>query len=170
VGTLAALVGAVAAPTLASSWTRAGRRDALLVVLGAGIFVATSAAFVIGITRVREVALAATMIFYLFGSVGALLTPLIVQYVAPGRMRARLMAGYLMATNLVGMAVGPALTAWIGEHVFTGPFALASALAVVSGVFGPIATISILLARKRYVAAVDLAVEREAAALALAIA
>ena len=168
IGTIGGIAGAVVAPSLAAAWTRKGRRDALIILLAGGAAVATSAAFVTGVTRTESVVMVAVGVLFFFASAGTLLMPLLVQYVTPGRVRARIMAGYMMSSNLVGLAIGPALTAWISERFFTGPFALASALALVAGVFGPISATSILLARKRYVIALDAADTRERATQAAA--
>lgn len=168
IGTFGGLAGAAVAPALVSGWTRKGRRDALIIVLACGCAVTATAAFVTGATRTESIVMGAVGVLFFFASAGALLMPLLVQYVTPGRMRARIMAGYLMSTNLIGLAIGPALTAWISERFFAGPFALASALALVAGVFGPISATSILLARKRYVIALDAADARERATQAAA--
>lgn len=167
IGALAGVAGAALTPWIAAAWTRRGRSDALILVLAAGCAVGVAAAFMTGFTRNPAVVFAAAGCLTGFGAVAAVMPPLIIQYVTPGRMRARILAGNFMATNLVGLTVGPALTAWISEHVFAGRFAIASSLAVVAAIFGPIAVIAILLARPAYARALQLAERREADAMAL---
>lgn len=165
-GAMGGVMGAIVAPWAAATWTARGRRDALLLLLSGGFALASITAFVSAVTRTEAVVLAGAGVFFFFASVGTLLTPLLIQYVTPTRMRARVMAGNLMASNLVGLAIGPALTAWIAERFFTGPFALAAAIAIIATVLGPIAAVAFLLARPRYVIALDAAEAREAAAAA----
>lgn len=164
VGLIAGILGAASWPALVRYWTSRGRKDAMITLFTLAFLVGTISLAVIGLTRSMPVLYIAAAANFFFGSAGALLPPLIIQYVAPSRMRARLMAINLMASNLVGLTVGPPLAAYVAETFFDGRYALGSGVAAVCLALAPIGTVSIFLARKRYLSALDEAAAREAAA------
>lgn len=163
-GLIAGVAGSFLWPLLASWLTRRGHKDALIGVYAVGVFVALAFLTIAGLTRSLPVVLGCVLVNTFFGSTAAVLPPLILQYVAPGRMRGRLMAVNLMASNLVGLSIGPALAAFISDRFFDGPFALASGIAVLGIVMTPLAALSIWLARPRYRLALDEAARREGVA------
>ncbi|MGB3626233.1 MAG: MFS transporter [Henriciella sp.] len=55
-----------------------------------------------------------------------------IQLLAPRRMRGLIVAIYFMAANVIGMAVGPFVTALLVETVFGDPSSIGTALAVVT--------------------------------------
>jgi MFS family permease len=74
------------------------------------------------------------------------------------------MAGFAIATNLIGFTIGPALAAFIFERFFEGPFAIAGGIVVISAVGVPVGGVSVWLARPRFRQAFDEATERDALA------
>jgi MFS family permease len=155
IGATLAIVSTGLAPYLARRWERTGRRDSVPLVLAFGIAASSICAFVIGISRSEPLTLTMIFCFVLCGGCAAVLPPLIIQYVTPGPLRGRVMAGNLLAINLVGLGLGPLVTAWIADTFFEGPFALASSLAIVAVLFGTTATIAVFACRKGYLAALD---------------
>jgi MFS family permease len=92
----------------------------------------------------------------MFGiSASGILPPLIVQSAAPSRMRGRLIAINLMATSLFGLAIGPPLTAAVADAFHAGPQAIGYAMALIAAICGPVATVATLMARRRYLLALD---------------
>jgi hypothetical protein len=66
------------------------------------------------------------------------LAVLILQSAAPSRMRARITSFYVLMGNLVGLTMGPPLSAWISQHVFEGPNAVRSALSLIGAMVCPV--------------------------------
>lgn len=166
IGTIAGVAGAFLVPAIIALSQRAGRKDMPILLLCGGVGLATASVFVTGAVRLEPIVFATVAGLYFFGAVGSLVPPLIVQLVTPSRMRARIIAGNYLAANLIGLGVGPALTAYLGEHVFHGPFALGMALTAVTAVCCPLAAIAVWLSRSAYVRALDTAEAREAPVVA----
>ncbi|MGE0828234.1 MAG: MFS transporter [Hyphomonadaceae bacterium] len=163
VGTVAAIMGALAFPVANKLWSKR-RKDALILLLAFGLALPPLGAAMIGLASSVFWVLAGVAIVMIgYGAAGQL-PPLLVQSVAPSRMRARLSALNLMAMSLVGLAFGPPLSAALGGWFFTGASALGYGMAAVSVVGLPATFIGMLLARKRYVAALAEAESREGSA------
>lgn len=165
-GILSGVAGAFLWPMLAKRWTAQGHRDALVLVYCGAITAGWMLMALVGVTKSTAVLLFASGAAGFFTTAGAVLIPLIIQFVTPGRMRARIMAGYLTANNLVGMAFGPPLCALIADHFFEGEFAIGYALTTMICFIGPVATLAAWLMRKSYVRALDEAERRELSAAA----
>ena len=65
----------------------------------------------------------------------------VMQHVTPNAMRGVVNGLYVVATNVLGLALGPTLVAATTDFVFADPKAVADSLAVVAMVVGPIAAI-----------------------------
>lgn len=74
---------------------------------------------------------------------------------APGNLRGRTAALYYFVLGIVGLTVGPVSVALITEHVFHDPAALGPAIALATGILGPIAGLLVLSAIKPFGRAVD---------------
>ncbi|MDP3172856.1 MAG: MFS transporter [Phenylobacterium sp.] len=164
VGLVTGLIGAVLWPVLVEAWSRKGRKDALIIAFTIGITGYWICAATLALTPSIVVMLAAVGAATFFTTAGAVLIPMIFQNVTPGRMRGRVMAGYLMANNLVGFTIGPPLAAWIAERFFTGPHAIGYGMAAIALVGGPIASVAVWMTRKAYLRALVTAEARERAA------
>lgn len=172
-GTVGVGMGVLSAalwPWLVTRWQRQGKPQRLMTAMACALGGAILAIALLGLSPNPSLAAVAIALVVLGGSTASCLPPLIIQYVAPGEMRARLMAGYLVSTNLIGLAVGPALAAALAERFFSGPGALGLAFAIIAPIAAPIAFGSILLARPRYSVAFRDAAAREAALVAAEIA
>lgn len=163
-GLVFGILGVVTWPAIVKAWTQRGRRDALATVFAVAMTVSWISFAVVGLTRSSTVLIVAVCVGDFFQAAVAVLAPLLIQLVTPGRMRARAMALYLMATSLIGLALGPPLAALVSERFFTGPFAIGSGLAVLVLGMGPIASVAIWLIHKPYRSALDSAEARETAA------
>ncbi len=78
------------------------------------------------------------------------LIPSALQMIAPNQIRAQLGAIFLFATGLIGITGGPILPAFLGDHVFTGPLALAHALSASAFVIGPLTFAITWIGLKQY--------------------
>ena len=78
------------------------------------------------------------------------LIPSALQMIAPNQIRAQLGAIFLFATGLIGITGGPILPAFLGDHVFTGPLALAHALSASAAVIGPLTFVITWIGLKQY--------------------
>jgi len=83
------------------------------------------------------------------------------QAIAPNRLRARVMALYLLIGNIVAFTIGPTGVALISDHILKDPAKIGVAVAIVSGVMVPLGITCLMAARRAYVQASD---EVEAAA------
>jgi MFS family permease len=156
VGSFAALggvSGAVFWPLACTAWMARGRAEAPLLLLALGAAAVSASVLLGGLVRTEWWAVAASASMAFAASTLSLLVPLVIQYVAPSQMRARLMAFALIPTSLIGMTMGPLLVAALSEHVFSGPFALGSAMAVVAVLVAPLGVTFMLLARRGYLSA-----------------
>ncbi|MGE0829624.1 MAG: MFS transporter [Hyphomonadaceae bacterium] len=164
IGVVCATIGAFAWPILIKFWSAAGQRDAIVILLAVGLGSILAAIAVLGVAPSLPVALGAIAVAMFAVSSSGILPPNVIQAVAPARMRGRLIAINLMASTLVGLAVGPTLCAFVAETFYSGPRALGYAMTSVAAFSGPTAVIAILLMRKRFLIALDEAIAREAAA------
>ncbi|MGE0828371.1 MAG: MFS transporter [Hyphomonadaceae bacterium] len=163
IGATAATIGAFAWPALAKIWSATGQRDALVILLATGLGSILAGIAALGVAPSLPLALTAIAVAMFAVSSSGILPPLIIQTVAPGRMRGRLIVINLMASTLVGLAIGPSLTAAVAETFYSGPRALGYAMTSIAAFAGPTAVFAILAARRRYVKALDDAIAREAA-------
>lgn len=148
-------------PWLVTRWTARGKPERLMTAMGYSLAGSAAAMILLVLSHSASMASAAMALIFLGGTTASCLPPLIIQYVAPSEMRARLMAGYLISTNLIGLGIGPALAAAIAETFFTGAGALGSAFACIAIVAGPTTLVALLLARGPYRAAYHAAAARE---------
>ncbi len=156
------LLGVAVWPAVVKIWTNRGRKDSLVTVFAAAMTAGWASFAVVGLTRSTVVLIAAVAIGDFFQAAVAVLVPLLIQLVTPGRMRARAYALYVMAIGL-GSALGPALVAFLSDRLFGGPFAIGSGLSLVVLVMGPIASMAIWAIHKPYPRALDRAEARESA-------
>jgi MFS family permease len=162
-GVVAAGLGVVAWPLLGKLWYRSGQWDALVLLLATGMGASLGAIALVGIGQ-SLVAVRCAVGVAMFGiSATALLPPLIIQSAAPGRVRGRLIAINLMASTLIGLAIGPPLVAGLAEALYAGPRALGYAMTTIAAFAAPSATAAVLLMRKQYVIALKEALVRESA-------
>jgi MFS family permease len=142
-------------------WDRSGQSDAVVRLLAIGMGATLAAIALIGVAQSLVTVRCAVGVAMFGISATVLLPPLIIQNAAPGRMRGRLIAINLMASTLIGLAVGPPLAAVLAEAIFAGPHALGYAMATIAAFATPTATAAILLTRKQYIIALEEALVRE---------
>ncbi|MBU1377087.1 MAG: MFS transporter [Alphaproteobacteria bacterium] len=145
----------------ADTMALAGRRDAVLrvAIIGASLAVPFAVAAPFAPSGTTAAALLAAM-FLAFGLTQGL-PAVSFQAIAPNRLRARVMALYLLIGNIVAFTIGPTGVALISDHVLKDPDKIGVAVAIVSGIMVPLGLACLIAARRGYVQA---AAEVEAAA------
>ncbi|HLR76136.1 MAG TPA: MFS transporter, partial [Balneolaceae bacterium] len=76
--------------------------------------------------------------------------PALVQYLVKPNMRALAGGVYLFIISVIGFGIGPPLTGWLIDHVFTGAYGPSKALMLVFTVCGILGSICFLFAMKTY--------------------
>lgn len=74
----------------------------------------------------------------------------LIQYFVKSDMRGMAGAVYLFVVSIVGFGIGPPVTGWMIDHVFTGVYGPSKALLLVFTICGVIATFCFLQAMKSY--------------------
>lgn len=148
-GTGGILVGGWWSDRLASK----GAEDAVLRVAltGAAVALPFAIAAPLAPTGVLAMSVIAVMSFA-FGLTQGLPAPSL-QAIAPNRLRARVMAVYLLIGNIVAFTVGPTGVALISDYVLKDPSKIGLAVAIMSAVVLPLGMISLFAARKSFVEA-----------------
>jgi len=123
-------LGVIAGGFLAERLLLRGVRDATLKLSMAAIVVALPFAAAFPLVDGGGLALALLAAVLAFGTVpfgaGVATFPLI----TPNRMRAQVIAVYLLVANLLGYSAGPILVAWLTDAVFADPAAINLSLAI----------------------------------------
>lgn len=150
VGLPTSVLGTLCLPWLAGRLQKAGRADGIVLILIVAVAIpvpAIIAGLLIGQYWLLVTAFAICMMFLPSISV---MTCLGMQMISPSRLRARTVAVNLLVINLFGYTVGPFLSGVLADRVFSGPTAIASALATMAGFIGPCAVIGFLFARRHF--------------------
>ncbi|QTD57429.1 MFS transporter [Parasphingorhabdus cellanae] len=124
------VTGVVAGGFAAEKMLAAGIKDATLRLPIIAILCALPFAIAFPLVSSPWVALALLALVLFFGTVpfgaGVATFPLI----TPNRMRAQVIAVYLLIANLLGYSAGPLLVAWLTDYVFGSPTAIDQSLAL----------------------------------------
>jgi MFS family permease len=129
VSLVASIFGILAGVWMADRWRSSGRSDAPLTLL-AWSFLISAPLFIAlpyapsGLTALWLFA----AISVITGPLGAL-APAALQAITENAGRAQVAALFLLVTNLIGIGLGPTSVAWVSETFFTGPGAVAPAVA-----------------------------------------
>ncbi len=147
---LCAISGSLILPWIADRLAKRGRGDAIPSVAAAALLIGAPFAFLAPLAgdATTAVLLVAPAIFFLAGA--PTLATVAVHMIAPVRARAQLQGVYLMLTNIVGLGMGPTLTALISQWFFDGPDDIGLGLVVMAAVASPIAFIVLILARRDF--------------------
>lgn len=147
---LCAISGSLILPWIADRLAKRGRGDAIPTVAAVALLIGAPFAFLAPLAGDAQTAvlLVAPAIFFLAGA--PTLATVAVHMIAPVRARAQLQGVYLMLTNIVGLGMGPTLTALISKWFFDGPADIGLGLVVMAAVASPIAFIVLILARRDF--------------------
>lgn len=130
---LAGLGGVVGGGVIAERLLARGMNEATLIVPLVGVTIALPCAIAFPFMASPQAALALLGLAILFGSspfgAGVATYPPI----TPNRMRAQVIAIYMLIANLFGYSAGPLLIAWLTEQVFGSPDAIDRSIAAGAG-------------------------------------
>jgi MFS family permease len=133
-GLFATASGTVILPLIARRLESGGRRDAVALTSMAGVICGSSCALA-AVSQSSPVAFLVLLAASLFCTAGATNSVVIsLQTLAPDRMRATLAACVLLCITLLGLCVGPPLTAWIATTLSPQGQGLGAALGVLTAV------------------------------------
>lgn len=150
VGLPASVFGTMTLPWLANRLQKAGRPDGIVVVLIFSVALPVAAIITGLLAGNYWLLVAAFAICMMFLPSISVLTCLGMQMISPSRLRARTVAVNLLVINLFGYTVGPFLSGYLADNIFTGPTAIASALALMAAFIGPLTIIGFVVARKTF--------------------
>ena len=147
--------GVFAGGWLADVWQRAGHTDAPLRV---GILAAlTSVPFAVAGNLVTNadlaIALYCPMVF--LGSLAIACAPTAIQLVTPNQLRAQVSAIYMFALNIISSIIGPTGVGFITDYVFKDEMAVGASMALVVGIFVPLAALMLWMGRAPFRDAVE---------------
>ena len=147
--------GVFAGGWLADVWQRAGHTDAPLRV---GILAAlTSVPFAVAGNLVTNadlaIALYCPMVF--LGSLAIACAPTAIQLATPNQLRAQVSAIYMFALNIISAIIGPTGVGFITDYVFEDEMAVGAAMALVVGIFVPLAALMLWIGRAPFRDAVE---------------
>ncbi len=144
---LAGVAGVVLSGFLAEKMLERGVRDATLRLPVISVLLALPLAVVYPLVASPWLALGLLALVIFLGTVpfgaGVSTFPLI----TPNRMRAQVIAAYLLVANLLGYSAGPILIAWLTDNVFGDPLLINYSLAIAPVAMMAIGVICIILAR-----------------------
>jgi MFS family permease len=147
--------GVFAGGCLADLWQRAGHTDAPLRV---GILAAlTSVPFAVAgnLASNADLAIALYCPMVFFGSLAIACAPIAIQLATPNQLRAQVSAMYMFSLNIISAILGPTGVGFITDYVFRDEMAVGASMALVGGVFMPLAALVLWLGRAPFRDAVE---------------
>jgi MFS family permease len=145
--------GILAGGWLVDRLTGRGARDAVLQVSIGGSVLALPFAIAAPYTPSGETAMATIAAMSLFFGLAQGLPPAALQAISPNRVRARVIALYLLVGNIVAFTVGPTGVALISDHWLGDPARIGEAIAILAAMVTPLGLLALLLARRPFVLA-----------------
>ena len=147
------LAGPYAGGWLATHLARKGRRDAELrvAVLGGLAMAPLTLAAALAPGPISAVLLLAAATFAL--SFPQAMPPTLLQLLAPGHLRARVTAIFMLVSVLSAYTIGPTLVALLNDQLFQDKAALPYSLAIVGAVLSPLGAACLCFGMKPYRAA-----------------
>lgn len=147
---IAGPMGMLFAGWMSSRWIKQGKVDACLRLTAWAALGITLPATLLPIAPNAFTMALLLFPFKFFIGFTPVLIPSALQMIAPNQIRAQLGAIFLFATGLIGVTGGPILPAFLGDHVFTGPLALAHALSATATIIGPLTFAVTWIGLKQY--------------------
>lgn len=149
-GLVAGIVAAIFWPA-ASAWVqRRGQMFGNMLLMAAGLGIAQLSMALMPQLEGRALALFAIAVSIFGIAASGTLAVLILQSAAPPLMRARITSLYVLTGNLIGLTLGPPLSAWISENIYDGPDAMRSTFGLIGMLMLPTVFILLLVATSGY--------------------
>ena len=124
------LGGIVAGGMLVQFFMRRGVQDASMMISILAIGLAVPAAILFPRMASANAALALLAVLIFLGNIPGGSTVSTFPLITPNRMRAQVLAVYLLVANLLGYTAGPTLIAWITDRVYADPKAIGQSLGI----------------------------------------
>lgn len=133
----ASIIGAFVWPIIARRLTSEGTENGPIRAMMAGT--AIGMIFMLTLIFVENLVATLTLLSLAMWALSAygVLLPLFIQAYGQSRMRARLMATYLLCTNVIGASLGPLATPLVAEHI-SGERTLLMGMIILSAIILPI--------------------------------
>lgn len=149
-GLLAGIVAAIFWPA-ASAWVqRGGMASRNIWLMAAGLALAQASMAAMPIFGAQSYALIAIAVAIFGIASSGTLAVLILQAAAPALMRARIISLYVLTGNLIGLTLGPPLSAWISENFYDGPNAMRSTFGLIGALLLPSVFVLLMIAATGY--------------------
>ena len=134
---LAGSTGLLLAGFIADAWTQKGTSDAYVRVILISIVGITPCAIALGFVNTPLTGIIAMSLAVFFSAFQGGIAGGTLQLMTPNRMRAQVMAVYLLAANLIGLGLGPTVVAATTDFVFGYDAAIGKSIALCAAVLCP---------------------------------
>lgn len=153
--------GVLAGGWLTDCLTKAGRKDGILrvAIIGGAICYP----FAIAVPFAHNGAIAAVLLALACSAFGLFqgLPAATFLSITPNRLRARVLALYLLIGNIIAFTIGPTAVALISDYWLKDPAKIGIAVAIVSVVAIPLGIVALAVARKPYMRLIEAAEKTE---------
>lgn len=146
-------VGVLSGGALSDRLTRAGRRDAVLIVGVIAAWGGLLPGLLFPLVESATLALLLLGLVFFTGAFASGAAPAALALIAPNELRGQVSALYLLAINLIGIGLGPTLPALLTDFVFGDEARLGWSLAIVGVAASVLAALLLQASRSRFRAA-----------------
>ncbi|MBM89166.1 MAG: MFS transporter [Gammaproteobacteria bacterium] len=141
--------GLLFAGFIADAWTKRGTSDAYVRVILISIVGMTPCAIALGFVNTPLLGIIAMSLAVFFSAFQGGIAGGTLQLMTPNRMRAQVMAVYLLAANLIGLGLGPTAVAATTDFVFGYDAAIGKSIALCATVLCPLGGLLLWLGMDR---------------------
>lgn len=134
---------------IANSLAAKGRKDAAMIVVLWGYFIALPFAILAPLAPTSGLAIALFLTSTFFTNFHVL-APATLVAITPNQMRGQITALYVFIANIIGLGFGPTMVALFTDYVFHDELALGYSLSVTSAILGPMGAFILLWGLKSY--------------------
>jgi MFS family permease len=147
--------GVVAGGWVSERLSRRGYRDAHLRTAFCGTLIGLPFAIIGPLLPNPVVSVCVLLPAFFFGAFPFSLAPAAIASITPNQMRAQITALYLLAVNLLGFGLGPALIGAITDHVYGDERLIGQSMATAAAIAMPLALLLLWRGMRSYVSTVD---------------
>ena len=130
--------GLLLAGVIADAWMQSGKIDAYVRIILFSIVAMTPCAIALGFVQTPGLAIATMSLAVFFSAFQGGIAGGTLQLMTPNRMRAQVMAVYLLAANLIGLGLGPTVLAATTDYVFGYDEAIGKSIALCAAILCPL--------------------------------
>ena len=135
---LAGSTGLLIAGFIADAWAQKGTSDAYVRVILFSIVGMTPCAIALGFVNTPLTGIIAMSLAVFFSAFQGGIAGGTLQLMTPNRMRAQIMAVYLLAANLIGLGLGPTVVAATTDFIFGYDAAIGKSIALCAALLCPL--------------------------------